>query len=123
MTELREDPELFNQLMELKALTELTSSLHELQVYQLKMYAALMFNENSNTPAEIQVNLDKPTVTFCVDLINQPDLNTLNGLARTIKSLLGEYFSIVVKDQDNIIFTSPGTKKPKLKQRLKNAPR
>jgi hypothetical protein len=123
MSELREDPELFNQLMELKALTELTSSLHELQVYQLKMYAALMFNENSNTPAEIQVNLDKPTVTFCVDLISQPDLNTLNGLARTVKSLLGEYFSIVVSNQNNIIFTSPGTKKPKLKQRLKNASR
>jgi hypothetical protein len=116
MSEIKEDKSIWDQLMELKATTELTGVIHELQVYQLKIWAAYSFKDSSNTTVEIQIETTpKAIITFKVNLIDQPSLNLLNGLSRSIKSLLGDYFTFVVQDQSIVIFKDPGLKKKKRK--------
>ena len=110
--EIKEDTSVWDQLMELKAMTENTGAVHELQVYQLKMWAALAWKPTTEIKVQTQ---GKPTVTFCADLNEQPTLNLLNGLDRSIKDLLGDYFTFKVEDKGVAIFNNPGKKKRKQK--------
>ena len=111
--EPKEDKSIWDQLMELKAVTELTGAIHELQAYQLKMWAAYSFD---NSPVEIQIQTTpKGTVTFKVNLDDSPSLNLLNGLARSVKSLLGDYFTFILENQGVTIFKDLGLKKKKRK--------
>jgi hypothetical protein len=110
---IKEDKDLWTQLMELKALTENTGAIHELQVFQLKAWAGMLFE--GSTEIQIVVN-PKALITFCNKNEPYPDLNALNGLARSIKDVLGGYFSFEVKNaQNEVIFTSSGNKKKKRK--------
>ncbi len=119
---------LWDQLKALRSLTEISGALHEAQVYQLKQWGPLALQHVQEI--EIAVNLhDDPCVEFRAIGVtaevpeNLPAL--LAGLDRSIKSLLGSYYTTRVLVDGAVIFEVPGEprKKPDLKdtiERLKS---
>src|ERR1700690_341131 len=109
--EIKEDKNVWRDLLELKALTENTGAIHELQVYQLKMLARFACEGST----EIKINTEGHRATFCINVETKPTLHMLNGLDRSLKDLLGNYWSLIVENNGVAIFTSLGAKKKKRK--------
>lgn len=97
------------QLMELKALTEVTGAIHEAQVFQIKAWCQILFD----TPVEIQITVEPAVVTLISK--SAPEKNMLEGLDRSIKFILGEYFTVRVKIDDQEIFSSKGARRQRRK--------
>ncbi|HVT61910.1 MAG TPA: hypothetical protein VHD33_00270 [Legionellaceae bacterium] len=104
---MRRDDTIVDQLMELKALTELIGTIYEAQIFQLKAWAAMIFDNN----AEVKVGTEPPEVIFKSDI--KADTYILEGLDRSVKYVLGDYFTTSVFCGDEQVFNSPGGPKPK----------
>ena|SRR6185312_6482170 len=103
---MTENKEIWEQLRVLKDLTETTGSIHEAQVTQLKIWAQCLFG---STDIEIDIE-DVPTVRFKANSNAPMSMDTLKGLDRSVKSVLGDYFAVIVINKDITIFNSFGTR-------------
>jgi hypothetical protein len=112
--------EIWDQLMALKAMTYDTGTLHDAQVYQLKMWSALLFEGATERTINVKLGLSQWRIHF--ELVaplewKAPDEALLRGLANSVKDLLGEYFSTKVTVNGTAIFEDKG--KPKKKRDLR----
>lgn len=121
---IRRDAGIWEQLLELKAVTLETGTLHEAQVFQLKLWGPLALPQAHDI--EIAVGLPHMTshpenklvefyrveVRAKAETAPPRDLkNRLEGLCRSIRTLLGDHFDIIVKINGKTIFLKKGARK------------
>lgn len=109
------------QLMSLKALTALTGILHEAQVFQLKMWGAVVFNGYVGSGNWEAVVTDDKTVTF--NLTPPPkskmpsnQKKIMEGLYRSIHWLLGDEWAVIVQSKGKTIFKGARMVSPEKKK-------
>lgn len=99
--------DLEQQLLELRAVTLPWGWLHELQIKQLQMWGMLAIPECKGL--QLSVDLDRWVVKY--DSIISPESempkNLLDGLARSVRWLLGEGWDVCVTAK-NWTYTSEG---------------
>jgi len=105
--------------MVLKAMTYDTGTMHEAQIFQLKVWARLMFDGADETAINVGV-MTSWMVEFAVKAPPEwkaPAEDLLRGLSNSVKDLLGDYFTTKVTLNGNAIFEDKG--KPKKKRNLR----
>jgi len=113
------DTTIWNQLMILKSLTFEAGTLHDAQIFQLKVWAKLMFDEAEETTINVAVQT-RWVVEFAVKASadwKMPREDLLRGLSNSVKDLLGDYFTVKVLLNGTAIFEDKG--KPKKKRNLR----
>ena len=126
---LKEVKDIWDQLKLLREITESTGVIHDAQVYQLKHWGPLALQHVKEI--EIAVKLeDPPCVEFRalgVTMAVPENFNEiLQGLDRSVKSLLGRHWKTRVLVDGEAIFEGQGKARPKKNiartiERLKNA--
>jgi hypothetical protein len=116
---------IWEQLLELKAVTAETGTVHEAQVLQLKLWGFLALPHVQASEMSLAVGLphmdgeearELYRVEYRVKSDARPPRNLkklLNGLARSVKKLLGDYFTVAVLVNGKTIFLSKGERKVK----------
>jgi hypothetical protein len=126
---LREVKGIWDQLKALREITETTGVIHDAQVHQLKNWGPLALQHVREI--EIAVKLEEPCwVEFRALGATMPVPENLQGilqgLDRSVKSLLGRHYGTKVLIDGEAIFEEQGKPRPKKNiartiERLKNA--
>jgi uncharacterized protein YaaN involved in tellurite resistance len=122
----------WKQLMALRALTQEMGVVHEAQAMQLKYWGPLALPHCHDIEVRVQLPYlaedvdDKGTVTSSLMDANRVEYRALakerppknlpkllEGLCRSVRALLGDYFDVGVKINGAAIFVRKGSPKPK----------
>lgn len=91
------DSDFFQQLMRLRQTTELTGVLHEAQLFQLKMWCAILFDKSSTVEVVNKAN-DK-SVTYIVRGITDNLKEKAVQVCDWTRTILGKDWVVHVKDK------------------------
>lgn len=130
MSELKTDDTIWQQLMPYRVVTERTGIIHDAQKYQLSWWGKILFDgyaeeieigatlpwtENEGAPNEvhhddraIEYRLTVGGGSVKVRQLSPGVTNKLEGLARSVKDLLGDRFTTRVSVNGAVIFESKG---------------
>jgi hypothetical protein len=129
MNKAKKDPDIWNQLLELKALTADTGTIHQAQIDQLSLWGWLAFPHTNSFDVAVGLPYLNKSETEAVEFYRieyrvkatkRPPKNfksLLEGLDRSIKSLLGNHFETVVTVNGTTIYHKRGTAKRHLTMR------
>lgn len=96
------DTEAFQQLMRLRHLTELTGVLHEAQLFQFKMWSAILFNKQTKVKV-VNEHRGSKKVTYMVtgDVDNLPE--KAEQVCDWTATILGSGWEIEVRRKGKVI--------------------
>ena len=148
-SKIPKDPDIWKQLLELKAITNDTGTVHEAQVQQLQLWGWLACphaasfevavglphlggEENEKGKIVDQKAVEFYRVEYRVAADDLPPKNLkkrLDGLNRSVKSLLGDHFTVAVRINGKTIYVQKGgrrkyvTMRQRIERLNKNATR
>lgn len=119
---IRKEAGIWDQLRELKAVTIETGTIHDAQKYQLQMWGWLAAPHADSFEVAVGLpHMESKTeaaeyyiVEYRINATNRPPKNLKNlleGLTRSIRDLLGDHFTVVVKVNGKVIFMRKGSRK------------